>query len=87
MKRAKYRLKRKTYGVIGDSAGEVLKGTGRAIKTVGSGLLGTVVGGALGTMIPGVGDGVGALLGATAGKHIIQGVGNALGKAGESLQS
>ena len=84
---AKYRLKRKTFGFLGNAAGEVLKGTGRAIKTAGSGLLGTVVGGALGTMLPGVGNVGGAILGATAGKHVIQGVGNAIGKAGQTLQS
>lgn len=83
---ARYRLKRKTYGVIGDTAGEVVKGVGRAVKTAGTGLLGTVVGGTLGSMIPGAGL-VGTLAGATLGKSVIQGVGNAIGKAGESMQS
>ena len=80
----RYRLKRKFYGIIGDTAGELVKGAGRVVKTAGTGLLGTVVGGTLGAMT-GLGP-LGTIAGATVGKSVIQGVGNAIGKAGESMQ-
>lgn len=98
--KARYRLKRRSFSLAGEATGGVLKTTGRTIKTLGTGLLGTVVGGAIGagidTLAPGVGSaltnlGIGGagktLLGMTAGKHLIQGAGNAIGKIGESVEN
>lgn len=87
MKKTTYRLKRKTYGLVGTLVGEPLKGLGRGIKNVFTGTTGTVLGAAAGSLLPlpGIGGVGGALLGATVGKHVAQGVGNAVGKVGESI--
>lgn len=82
---ARYRLKRKTYGLVGTLVGEPLKGVGRGIKNVFTGTTGTILGGIAGSMLPGVGWATGGLLGATIGKNVAQGVGNAVGKVGEKL--
>ena len=80
--KAKYRLKRKTYGLIGTVIGEPLKGVGRGIKNLFTGTTGSLLAGGIGAAIGGV---PGALLGATVGKHVAQGVGNAVGKVGETI--
>ena len=49
--KARYRLKRRSFSLAGEATGGVLKTTGRTIKTLGTGLLGTVVGGAIGAGI------------------------------------
>ena len=88
--RAKYRLKRKTFGV----GGEILKGAGRGLKTLGKGILGMGLGyGLMNAVAPGVGTALtsaaGGLLGGLAtakiGQAAINTTGNILGKTGEQM--
>lgn len=93
---AKYRLKRKTFGVIeaagntlGNTAGGLMKGVGAAADSkigrftggvVGAGTLGYTLGSLTGHPI------LGALGGYIAGKAITGGIGSGLKNAGQSLQ-
>lgn len=93
---AKYRLKRKTFGVIeaagntlGNTAGGLMKGVGAAadskIGRVAGGVLGAgTIGSTLGYMMGGSLLAKG--LGYVAGKAITGGVGKGLKDAGQSLQ-
>lgn len=95
--KTKYRLKRKTYGVVG----ETLKGAGRGLKTLGKGIIGMGLGyGLMNAVAPGVGTtltsmlgggdiakGLGAVATAKLGQTAINTTGNILGKAGESTQN
>lgn len=93
---ARYRLKRKTYGVIGDAAqstlGGVMTGAGKALdnKVAGfaGGLMGaTHLGSTLGTIIGGpLGSLVGTGLGYVAGSALTRGVGKGLKNAGQDMQ-
>ena len=99
MKKVRYRLKRKTFGV----GGEILKGAGRGLKTLGKGVLGLGLGyGLMNAVAPGVGTALtgaagglpgglatGGLLGGLAtakiGQAAINTTGNILGKTGEQM--
>lgn len=91
-----YRLKRKTFGVVGDAAKNTLGGatemTGKALNSDVGGTLGGVAGagiatgGALG--IGGLGLGVpGAIGGYVVGKALTKGVGKGLKNAGQDMQT
>ena len=86
----KYRLKRKTFGLLGEG----LKGAGRGLKTLGKGVLGLGLGyGLMNAVAPGVGSALtgmaGGLLGGLAtakvGQAAINTAGNVLGKTGEEM--
>ena len=97
---ARYRLKRKTFGVIeaagntlGNTAGGIMKGVGSVadsnIGRFGAGILGaTTIGRTAGYMLGGglLGRAVGAGIGYVAGKGIAGGVGKGLKTAGQNLQ-
>jgi hypothetical protein len=99
---AKYRLKRKTFGVaqgtlngvgtaIKNTAGGILEGVGKAADT---GVAGTVGGlAAIGTgakigsaILPGIGTILGGIGGYIAGKSATRGLGRGLKNAGQDLQ-
>jgi hypothetical protein len=93
---AKYRLKRKTFGVVeaagnvlGNTAGGLMKGVG----TIADSKIGRIAGGVIGAKT--LGHTIGALTGMPllgtiggyiAGKAITGGVGSGLKEAGQSLQ-
>lgn len=93
---AKYRLKRKTFGVIeaagntlGNTAGGLMKGVGAAADSkigrfaggvIGAGTLGQTIGSLTGMPL------LGTVGGYIAGKAITGGVGKGLKDAGQSLQ-
>ena len=95
MKKVRYRLKRKTFGV----GGEILKGAGRGLKTLGKGVLGLGLGyGLMNAVAPGVGSAISSTLGgggiakaigglaaAKVGQAAINTTGNILGKSGEQM--
>lgn len=84
----KYRLKRKTYGLVGTLVGEPLKGLGRGVKNLFTGTTGSLLAGGIGYALGGdstLGKAIGTGLGLTVGKSVGQGVGNAVGKVGENI--
>ena len=97
---AKYRLKRKTFGVIeaagntlGNTAGGLMKGVGSIadskIGRFAGGVVGAgTIGRTLGMMTGGglLGTALGTVGGYIAGKAITGGVGSGLKEAGQSLQ-
>lgn len=93
---ARYRLKRKTYGVVGDAAkntiGGVMSGAGTALDNkvagfagglAGASHLGSTLGGIIGGPLGGL---VGMGLGYVAGSALTRGVGKGLKNAGQDLQ-
>ena len=91
---AKYRLKRKTFGVVqntlngvGDAvkttAGGVMEGVGKAADTKVGGTIGGIAGAVKGASIGGIG---GAVIGYIAGKAATRGIGKGLKNAGQDLQ-
>lgn len=93
---ATYRLKRKTFGAVGDAvkntAGGVMETTGKAMDTGTAGTIGGITGagiatgGALGVAGLGLGP-VGAVGGYILGKAATRGVGKGLKNAGQDLQT
>ena len=100
---AKYRLKRKTFGVVqstlngvGDTvrttAGGVMEGTGKALDTGVAGTLGGIAGAGIATGgalgLAGLGLGIpGAVGGYILGKAATRGIGKGLKNAGQDLQT
>ena len=84
---AVYRLKRKTFGFIGDTAkqvaGGVMEGTGKALDSSVGGLAGRVGGAMAGGAIAGP---VGFIAGALLGHKVSRGLGKGLKNAGQDMQ-
>ena len=96
-----YRLKRKTFGLLGKTAGTALQATGSladsGVGKIGGAALGASVGskiggsmGLLGSIIPGaniVGGAIGGLAGAAIGSAIAKRTGQALKQTGTDLRN
>ena len=92
---AKYRLKRKTFGMVQstlngvgetvkNTAGGVMEGVGKAADTKVGGTIGGLAGAKLGFSAGGIG---GAVIGYIAGKAATRGLGKGLQNAGQDLQT
>ena len=99
---ARYRLKRKYYGVgdaVGNTLGGTMEGVGKALDTKTAGLAGGLAGGAtlggtIGDAISSLGGPlsfmakpVGYMAGAGIGAAAVRGVGKGLKSAGQDLQT
>ena len=86
---ARYRLKRKTYGVgeaIGNTLGGVTETVGKAADTKLGGFAGAMAGmGLLGAM--GLPPGLGHLVSGALGAATVRGIGKGLKSAGQDMQS
>lgn len=91
---ARYRLKRKIYGVVdaagnvlSNTAGGVMQGAGKAMDTTIGGLTGGVLAApVIASLIPGAGP-LGLLAGAAIGSAATRGLGKGLKSAGQDLQT
>lgn len=93
---AKYRLKRKTYGVVdaagnvlGNTVGGVAQGAGKMMDTKLGGLAGGIASmGAFGSTLAGLGLGpLGWLAAGALGASATRGLGKGLKSAGQNLQT
>lgn len=91
---ARYRLKRKYYGVVdaagnvlSNTAGGIMQGAGKAMDTTIGGLTGGLLGAPLiAGLMPGLGP-LGYLAGAAISSAATRGLGKGLKSAGQDLQS